>query len=102
MPFAAAAAAPAATSAGPRSAPPASTATVTIGRGLAGLGGALVQHLAALVGAAHGTDPVRKPRAVALRAEVVTRGLDLVLGAALGGARVRLLLLRDCHGESAG
>lgn len=36
-------------------------------------------------------------RAVALRAQVVARTLKLVLGATMGRAGMRLLLLRDGH-----
>src|SRR6202012_2422188 len=83
---------------GPRSAPPASTATVTTRPASADV---LVplrdDYLAALVAAAHGADAVRKARAVALRAGVVRRRADLVLRAALGGPRMGLLLLRYGH-----
>ena len=65
-----ASAAPAATSAGPRSAPLASTATVTIAwRDQSSLLGHR-DHLAALVAPARRADAVRQPRAVALRARV--------------------------------
>ena len=91
-------AAPAATSAGPRSAPPASTATVTIDAATQRVGssaGAI--DLTPAVAAADGADAVGSPGAVALRALVVGRCRDLVLGAALGRARVGLLLLGDGH-----
>ena len=99
IPSAAARAAPAATSRGPRSAPPASTATVTT-RALSGDRLVPIRNddLAALVAAAHGADAVGKPRAVALRARVVGRRVDLVLRTALRGPRVGLLLLGDGHG----
>ena len=106
---AAASAAPAATSAGPRSAPLASTATVMVigGRLLSAADwptGAFaprrgagprwlvlvvvivvvhVHDLAPGVDPAHRADPVRPARAVALRARVVRRRGDLVLRAAL-------------------
>src|SRR4051794_41010069 len=96
----AAMAAPAATSAGPRSAPLASTAMrteelvvvivvvrVQLGR----------DDLGALVGPAHRAHAVRPPRAVALRAAVERRRAQLVLRAALVRARMRLLLLGDGH-----
>src|SRR5690348_6714309 len=101
VPRAAARAAPAATSAGPRSAPPASTATVTTAAASADV---LVpvrdDYLAPLIAAAYRADPVREARAVALRARVVRRRADLVLGATLRGPRVGLLLLRDGHAGS--
>src|SRR5205807_9875458 len=91
-------AAPAATSRGPRSAPPASTATTTMISCSAGLiarlGG---DHLASLVAAADRADSVRKPRAVALGARVVRHGAELVLRAPPGGPSMRLLLLGDGH-----
>src|SRR5689334_19755826 len=95
-PRSAAIAAPAATSAGPRSAPPASTATWTMARPLT-LGGALTRiwfyDLAAFVIAAHQTHAVRQPRAVALGARVVRRSADLMLRPAAGSAGMGLLLL---------
>src|ERR1700760_3339976 len=97
-PSAAARAAPRATSAGPLSAPLTSTATVV---------GALmlvivvvvvhVHDLAPRVEPAVRADPVRTARAAALRARVHRGRGDLVLRAALRGARVRLLLLGDGH-----
>src|SRR5436190_22535006 len=76
--------APAATSAGPRSAPPASTATVTIGpEDSARLLVAAGDHLAAPVVATDRTDAMWASRAVTLRAGVVGRRADLVLGAPL-------------------
>src|SRR5690348_5477297 len=104
VPRSAAMAAPAATSAGPRSAPPASTATRTIARPLA-LGGGLTRlrfyDLAPFVVAAYRTDPVRQSGAVALGARVVRRGADLVLRPAAGCAGMGLLLFGDshCHGS---
>src|SRR3954465_8254700 len=97
-PWAAAIAAPAAPSAGPRSAPLASTA-MRMARYLvvvlvAELGG---HDLAPAVGPAHRAHTMRAPRAVALRAVVERRRLELVLRAALVRAAVRLLLLRDGH-----
>src|SRR5262249_28325307 len=56
-----------------------------------------VHDLAAAVRAARRADAVRQARAVARRARGVRRRRDLGLGAALGGARARLLLLRDGH-----
>ena len=110
IPCCAASAAPAATSAGPRSAPLASTATVMgmpcrLPRAPGGLVLVVVivvvhvHDLAPAVGAARRADAMRKARAVARRARVVGRRRDLVLGAALGRARVRLLLLGDGHGR---
>src|SRR6478736_7211071 len=98
MPWAAAIAAPAATSRGPRSAPPASTATAIMA-GTSADRFAIVcgDDLAPLVAATHRTHPMRQPRAVALRARVVRRRADLVLRPPLCGAGVRLLLLRDGH-----
>ena len=55
--------------------------------------------LDALVRATHRADPVGTTGAVALRARVEDRGSHLVLRAALRGAAVRLLLLRDGHNE---
>ena len=49
------------------------------------------------VGAAHGAHAMRQSRTVARRARVVGRRRDLVLGATLRRAGVRLLLLRDGH-----
>ena len=49
------------------------------------------------VGAAHRAHAVRPARAVALRARVQRGRADLVLGATLGGAAVRLLFLGDGH-----
>src|SRR5690242_20575969 len=98
VPRSAARAAPAATSAGPRSAPPASTATVTTaGTSVDVLVPLRDDYLAPLIAAAYGADPVRKARAVALRARVVGRRADLVLRATLRGPRVGLLLLGDGH-----
>ena len=57
-----------------------------------------VDHLAAAVAAAMRAHSVRAPRLVALRAGVHRRRGDLVLRAALAGARMRLLLLRNGHG----
>src|SRR5947209_2503061 len=98
MPRSAACAAPAATSRGPRSAPPASTATVIIGLPsgelVAGIGG---DDFTSLVVPAHRADAMRKPGAVTLRTRVRGRGADLVLCPALRRAGVRLLLLRDGH-----
>src|SRR5436305_3310950 len=98
IPPAAACAAPAATSRGPRSAPPASTATVIIGAPsaelVAGIGG---DDFTSLVVPAHRADAMRKPGAVTLRTRVRGRGADLVLCPALRRAGVRLLLLRDGH-----
>src|SRR5579859_3944661 len=97
-PRCAASAAPAATSAGPRSAPPASTATVITGT-LGGLLARLACHyLAALVIAAGGTHTVGQARVVTVGAGVVGRRRQLVLSPALSRARVRLLLLGDSHG----
>ena len=103
---AAASAAPGATSAGPRSAPLASTATVT----------AQPWALARARDRGRARGRARRPRArvvcrtpgrrggearaVALRARVVGRRGDLVLRAALRRAGVRLLLLRDGHGAA--
>src|SRR3954447_13461147 len=97
-PSRAAAAAPRATSPGPRSAPFASTATVTADDGLV-LVVVVVgrDDLPPAVEAAVRADPVRAPRLVAPGAGVHRRSADLVLRAALVGARVRLLLLRDGH-----
>src|SRR5439155_15645235 len=58
-----------------------------------------LHDLTPAVGAAGRADAVRQARAVARRARVVGRRRDLVLGAALGRARVRLLLLGDGHGR---
>ena len=109
-PCEAAIAAPAATSAGPRSAPLGSTATVTdMRRGYSAarprprlvvvvvIVVVHVDDLAARVRPARRAHAMRQPRAVARRARVVGRRRDLVLGATLGGARVRLLLLGDGH-----
>src|SRR4051794_4954643 len=104
-PRAAAIPAPAATSAGPRSAPFASTA-IRMTREpvppalVVVLVAELGSHdLAATVRPAHRADAVRPARAVALRAAVVRRRLQLVLRAALVRSAVRLLLLRNGHGE---
>ncbi len=98
MPPAAARCAPAATSRGPRSAPPASTATVII---VAGIRSTCSQrpgdNLAALVAAAHRAHAMWQPGAVALRAGVVARRADLVLRSTLRGPGVGLLLLGDGH-----
>src|SRR6202011_4896465 len=100
MPFSAARAAPAATSAGPRSAPPASTATVTTACGLRELvAPARGDDFAPLVAAAHWADAVREPGAVACGARVIRGRADLVLSAPLRGAGVGLLLLGDGHGR---
>src|SRR5438270_1083187 len=119
-PSRAAIAAPAATSAGPRSAPLQSTATVTPSGGGASSGGVagvdpgatralfvavlvivIVRsgrcHLAARVRTADGTNPVRPARAVALRTRVQRGRPDLVLGAPLRGPAVRLLFLGNRH-----
>jgi hypothetical protein len=61
-----------------------------------------VHDLATGVGAARRADAMRQTRAVARRAGVVRRRRDLVLGAALGRAGVRLLLLGDGHGDREG
>jgi hypothetical protein len=58
--------------------------------------------LAARVAAAHRADPMRAPRAVALRARVQRRRTDLVLRTPLGGAAVRLLFLGDGHRREKG
>src|SRR3954447_11209894 len=97
-PCAAAIAAPAATSAGPRSAPLASTAMRTARYLVVVLVAELGSHdLAAAIGPAHRADAVRTARAVALRAAVERRRVELVLRAALVRTAVRLLLLRDGH-----
>src|SRR3954462_6770380 len=92
-------AAPAATSAGPRSTPPASTATVTV---MASSVAVVVTRVRvddrpAAVRAAVGADAVRCARCVTLRARVERRRADLVRRAALGRARVGLSLLGDGH-----
>src|SRR6185437_5694184 len=106
-PCAAAIAAPAATSAGPMSAPLQSTATT----GSALLVVVLVvvvvlvarhDYFTAGVVAAHGADPVRTARAVALGAGVQARRSDAMLRPALGGAAVRLLFLGDGHAAQKG
>src|SRR5436190_9674617 len=104
VPPAVARAAPSATSAAPRSAPFASTATVTGSDSGTPLFVIVVvrrpgDHLAPGIGAAHRADPVGQARAVALGAAVVGRRRDLVLSAALSGPRSRLLLLGDGHGR---
>ncbi len=98
-------AAPRATSAGPRSAPLTSTATVT---------GVLLVLVIVIVSVVHVHDlataiepamrahAVRAARPAALRAVVDRGSSDLVLRPALRGARVRLLLLRDCHDGAKG
>src|SRR3984893_4483793 len=119
-PCTAAIAAPAATSDGPRSAPLQSTATVTAltcdgpGDGAEGeeAGSRAVLRVAVVVlvivragrgdlatgvGPADGTHPVRSARAMALRARVQRGNADLVLGAPLRGAAVRLLFLGNRH-----
>src|SRR5437588_6712670 len=110
-PPATAIAAPAATSAGPRSAPLQSTATTGAEkeavpgdtRVLAGVGlvvrlvGASGNHLAAGIGPAHRTHAMRPARAVTARALVQRGRRYAVLRAALGGAAVRLLFLGDGH-----
>ena len=116
----AAIAAPAATSAGPRSAPLQSTATtgewgsstrrseelppgatspllvVVVVLVAVRPGG---HDLATGIGAADRAYPVRPAGAVALGAGVERGRTDLVLRAALGGAAVGLLFLGDCHRE---
>src|SRR3954454_7745591 len=93
-------AAPAATSAGPRSAPLASTAMRTEELVIVVV---VVRvelrrnDLGALVRPADRAHAMRPPRAVALRAAVERRRAQLVLRAALVRARVRLLLLGDGH-----
>ena len=62
----------------------------------------LPRHLAPVVEAAVRAHAVRTARRVALRAAVQRRRGDLVLRAALGGARMRLLLLGDGHGGREG
>src|SRR6185312_10364831 len=91
---------PSATVAGPRSAPFASSAIIDAELWLA----ARLDDFAPAVVAALGADPVREAGRVALRARGEARRLDLVLGAPLVRARVRLLLLWNCHaaGESSG
>ena len=105
-PRSAARAAPRATSPGPRSAPFASSATVTRSvmtrvRLVVVLVIEVVARdrhdLPAAVGAAVRADAVRAPRLTALRAGPQRRRRDLVLRPALVRARVRLLLLRDGH-----
>src|SRR4051812_45377137 len=99
-PPAAARAAPRATSAGPRSAPLTSTATVRGERALVlviVLGVVHVHDLAPGVEPAVRADPVRPARPAALRARVHRGRGDLVLRAALRRARVRLLLLGNGH-----
>src|SRR3954452_823122 len=91
-PSRAAAAAPRATSPGPRSAPFASTATVTADDGLVLVVVVVLvgrDDLTPAVEPAVRADPVRAPRLVALGAGVHRRSADLVLRAALVGARVR-------------
>ena len=119
-PCAAAIAAPAATSAGPRSAPLQSTATTGACARLRGRMTGTTRPLASLpasrdrarardrarprrhdlaarVCAAHRAHPMRPARAVALRTRVQRGRADLVLSAPLGGAAVRLLFLGDGH-----
>src|SRR6185437_11545346 len=105
-PWAAAIAAPAATSDGPRSAPLQSTATT--GSEASRPSPLLVLVLVLVVVARHDdfttgvvaadrAHPVRATRAVALRAGVQAGRSDAVLGAALGRAAVGLLFLGDGH-----
>src|SRR5207244_5845827 len=94
MPSPWAASAPATTSSAPRSPPRASTAIRL--KGLRG-GSAERLDLATAVRLAVRADAVGRLRLVADRAQAQARRLDLVLRAALVAARLRRLLLWDCH-----
>src|SRR2546429_2952633 len=87
-----AATAPSTTTAGPWSPPMASTATFRLGP----FDG---DDLPALVVAAMGADPVRQLDLAALRAEGARRRRELVVGAALAPARLRVASFRQRHGR---
>src|SRR3954447_11360859 len=87
---------PCATVAAPLSAPFASSA-ITAAALFVELGSRLCDYLATLVVAAVRAHPVGQLLLVALGARVRAAERELVLRAALVGARVRLLLLRDGH-----
>src|SRR5437879_5794576 len=87
-----AATAPSTTTAGPWSPPMASTATFRLGP----FDG---DDLPALVVAAMGADPVRQLDLAALRAEGARRRRELVVGAALAAARLRVAPCRQRHGR---